>query len=295
VIRVAPEIRRALDASEPVVVLESSVIVQGLPAPSNRDCVTRMTAAVHAVGAHVAIAGVVGGIPALGLGPDEMERFFARAGVRKLSARDLPVAIAQGADGATTVAATLVLAHAAGASVFATGGIGGVHREPPFDESADLWELARTPMIVTCAGAKAILNLPGTYERLESLGVPVVGYRVREFPGFFCEDTGIALAAHAGSPTEVARMWRAHRDLGRCQAMLVVQPPPADVALSRQEVEAAVAEAIRRAHTQGLSGPAVTPFLLTVESELTDGRSQHTNVAVLEQNARLAAEIAVAL
>jgi pseudouridylate synthase len=295
VIRVTPEIRQALDAGEPVVVLESSFIAQGLPAPSNRECVTRMSAAVHGVGAHVAIAGVVRGVPALGLEPEEIERFLARSGVRKLSARDLPMAIAQGADGATTVAATLVLAQAAGATVFATGGIGGVHREPQYDESADLMELSRTPMLVTCAGAKAILDLPATCERLETLGIPVVGYRVNQFPGFFSADTGLHLEARADTPVEVARMWLAHRDLGRRQSMVVVQAPPADVALAWDDVEVAVAEALRLARARGVSGSKVTPFLLAAVSELTDGRSLRANVALLEQNARLAAEIAAEL
>jgi len=295
VIRVLPEIRRALDAGEPVVALESSVIAQGLPAPANRVCVERMTAAIHEGGAQAAIAAVVRGTPVLGVEPRDLERFFEARGVRKLSARDLPAAIAQGADGATTVAATLVLAAGAGARVFATGGIGGVHRTPAFDESADLQELARTPMIVVCAGVKAILDVPATCERLETLGVPVVGYRVSEFPGFFTADTGIPVGARAESAAEVARIWHAHGALGRPQALLVVQAPPRDAALARGDVESAVERAVERARTAGMTGAAVTPYLLAAVSDLTGGRSQGANVALLEQNARLAAEIAVAL
>ena len=294
-IRVLPDIRQALDAGEPVVALESSVVAQGLPAPVNRECVRRMMRAIGGAGARAAVTAVVRGVPALGLEPEELERFFARDGVRKVSARDLAVAIADGADGATTVAATLVLAHAAGACVFATGGIGGVHREAPFDESADLRELARTPMIVVCAGAKAILDLPATWERLETLGVPVLGYRVDQFPGFFTADTGIRLTARTESANEVARIWAAHRALGRTQSLLVVQPPPPDVALTREEADAAVAGAMALARAAGVAGSAVTPFLLSAVSKLTDGRSQTANVALLEQNAGLAGGIAVAL
>jgi pseudouridine-5'-phosphate glycosidase len=295
VIRLHPELRAALDAGEPVVALESSVIAQGLPAPANRECYDRMTAAVRAEGAHPAMAAVARGTPALGLEPDELARFLAGTGVRKLSARDLPVAMAQAADGATTVAATLALAHAAGISVFATGGIGGVHREPAFDESADLLELSRTPMVVVCAGAKAILDLRATMERLETFGVAVVGYRTWDLPGFYTVDTGIRLGARADSADEVARMFRAQRSLGRPQALLVVQPPPAGVALPRHEVDAAVERAISRARDEGVRGAAATPYLLAAVTEVTQGRSLTVNLALLEQNARLAAAIARAI
>ena len=294
-IRILPELRRAIDAGEPVVALESSVFAQGLPAPANRECVQRMTAAVRAGGAHAAITAVAHGVPTLGLEPDELERFLAGAGVRKVSARDLAAAVAQQADGATTVAGSLALAHLAGLRVFATGGIGGVHREPAFDESADLVELSRTPMVVVCAGAKAILDLAATAERLETLGVPVVGYRTSDLPGFYTADTGIALSSRAESAAEVARMFTAHRALGRRQALLVVQPPPAQVALSRVEVEDAVGRAVARARAAGVRGAAVSPYLLAAVTEVTKGRSLTVNLALLEQNAGLAAEIAAAL
>ena len=294
-IRILPELRRAIDAGEPVVALESSVFAQGLPAPANRECVQRMTAAVRAGGAHAAITAVVHGVPTLGLEPDELERFLAGAGVRKVSARDLAAAVTQQADGATTVAGSLALAHLAGLRVFATGGIGGVHREPAFDESADLVELSRTPVVVVCAGAKAILDLAATAERLETLGVPVVGYRTSDLPGFYTADTGIALSSRAESAAEVARMFTAHRALGRRQALLVVQPPPAQVALSRVEVEDAVGRAVARARAAGVRGAAVSPYLLAAVTEVTKGRSLTVNLALLEQNAGLAAEIAAAL
>ncbi len=294
-IRLLPDLRRAIDAGEPVVALETSVIAQGLPAPANRECAERMTAAVRAEGAHPALAAVVRGVPALGLEPDELERFLAGRDVRKVSARDLAVAMIQGADGATTVAATLTLAHRAGVSVFATGGIGGVHREPPFDESADLLELSRTPMVVVCAGAKAILDLAATMERLETFGVTVVGYQTSDLPGFYTADTGIRLEARSESAAEVAAIFRAQRSLGRVQALLVVQPPPPDVALPRAEVESAVVGAITAARRDGIRGAAATPYLLKAVTEVTHGKSLKVNLALLEQNARLAAAIARAL
>jgi pseudouridylate synthase len=295
VIRILPELRRAMDAGQPVVALESSVFAQGLAAPANRECVLRMSAAVRAAGAEPAITAVVRGAPTLGLEPDEMERFLLGKEVRKLSARDLAPAVAQRADGATTVAGSLVLARQAGLRVFATGGIGGVHREPAFDESADLQELARTPMVVVCAGAKAVLDLPATMERLETYGVAVVGYRTWDLPGFYTTETGLTVPLRADSPTELADMYRADRALNRSQALLVVQPPPSDAALSREEVDRAVAQAVARASAQGVRGAGATPFLLAEVTAITEGRSLKVNLALLERNARLAGEIAVAL
>ena len=196
---------------------------------------TRMVPAVARAGARPAITavgrGARHGTAALGLDPEELERFLARTGVRKVAARDIAVACVQNVDGATTVAASLCIAGAAGASVFATGGIGGVHRDAPYDESGDLVELARTPMVVVCAGAKSILDLPATLERLETLGVTVIGYRTDELPGFFTRTTGIRLGARADTPGEIASIFRVSRELGRSQALLVVQPPPETVAL----------------------------------------------------------------
>jgi pseudouridine-5'-phosphate glycosidase len=193
------------------------------------------------------------------------------------------------------VAATLMLAHAARVAVFATGGIGGVHRDAPFDESADLVELSRTPLVVVCAGPKAILDLPATAERLETFGVPVVGYRTSELPGFFTAESGIPVGATAHDPGDIARMFRAHLALGRPQAMLVVQAPPAEFALPAAQVEAAVQGALAQARTDGVRGAAVTPYLLAAVSAATQGRSLAANLALLEQNARLAGEIAAAL
>jgi pseudouridine-5'-phosphate glycosidase len=261
-----------------------------------------MAGAVESAGAIAAFTAVVCGTATLGLEPKELERFLGRDNVRKVSARDLGAAVAQRADGATTVAAALVIASRAGVRVFATGGIGGVHRELPGaspvswvrDESADLNEMARTPMIVVCAGAKSILDLPATWERLETLGIPVVGVGTDEFPGFYTSSTGIRLAASVVDAEAAARVAHAHFALGRPQSVLVVQPPPANVALNRGLIERAVDTALERAGREGVRGGEVTPYLLAAVSRETGGRTLETNLALLESNARLAADIAVA-
>ena len=294
VLRVLPHIADALRRGVPVVALETSVLSQGLPIPHNADAARRMMDAVQRVGAVAALTAVAAGQPTLGLRDEELARFLARDGVRKVSARDLAACVVQGADGATTVAASLTLAHAAGVEVFATGGIGGVHRGAPFDESADLHALARTPVITVCAGAKSILDLPATLERLETLGVPVVGYRTDELPGFFTVGTGLRVPQRAESAAEIAQIARAHWAMGERSAVLVVQPPPADAALDQQTVDAAVRGAVRDADAAGIRGAALTPFLLGAVLAATGGRSLPANLALLEANAKLAAQIAVA-
>ena len=294
-LRVLPHVADALATGRPVVALESSVLAQGLPIPANREAAERMVRAVERAGAVPAVTGVVGGQCVLGLESDEMERFLRRSGVRKVAARDLAVACAQGVDGATTVAASLCIAGAKNVAVFATGGIGGVHRDAPYDESGDLFELARTPMVVVCAGAKSILDLGATLERLETLGVTVVGYRTDEMPGFFTRTTGHRITARADTPDEIARIHLASRSLKRTQATLVVQAPPADVALSRELVDEAVEAALAEARASEVRGAAVTPFLLAAVERATGGRSLRTNLGLLEENAALAGAIAVAL
>ena len=291
-LRISAPVADAIAARRAVVALESSVLAQGLPIPANRQAATRMNAAVERAGAVPAITAVVRGLPSVGLEEEDLERFLNRDGVRKVSARDLPVACVQKADGATTVAASLCIAGAAGLDVFATGGIGGVHRDAPFDESADLVELARTPMVVVCAGAKSILDVPATLERLESLGVTVVGYRTDEMPGFFTTSTGLRLNARAETPREIAMIHRMSRELGRQQATLVVQPPPAELAMPAELVDEAVVTALEEARRSGIRGAAVTPFLLAAVERATGGRSLETNLGLLEANARLAAEVA---
>ena len=294
-LRVSAPVADALRDGRPVVALESSVLAQGLPIPANREAAERMIAAVERSGAVPAVTAVVRGQATLGITDEELERFLARDGVLKVSARDIPVAIAKKADGATTVAASLCIAGAKNVQVFATGGIGGVHRDAPFDESADLAELARTPMIVVCAGAKSILDLPATLERLETLGVAVVGFGTDELPGFFTRGTGLRLTARADTVDEVVAMHLASRALGRPQATLVVQPPPTDVALPFDLVDGAVTSALAEARRDGVRGAAVTPFLLGAVLRATEGRSLAANLGLLDANAELAGRIAVAL
>jgi pseudouridine-5'-phosphate glycosidase len=261
-----------------------------------------MSSAVVARGAVPAVTAVVGGTPTLGLEAEELACFLRRDGVEKVSARDLAWAMVRGVNGATTVAAALVLAALAGVQVFATGGIGGVHREVSAqpagwarDESSDLIELARTPLIVVCAGAKSILDLTATWERLETLGVPVLGFRTDELPAFFTAESSIRLTARVESAEEVVEVFHAHRALSRPSALVVVQPPPAAVALNRTDVDRAVARAVARANAEGIRGAAVTPFLLAAVERETEGRSLEANLGLLEANARLAAEISVQL
>ena len=228
----------------------------------------------------------------------DLARFLARDGIPKVSARDIPWAMARGLDGATTVAGALCICTRAGLPVLATGGIGGVHRGLPggaVDESADLLELSRSRVVTVCAGAKSILDLPATVERLETLGVTVIGFRTDEFPGFFTAHTGLRLAAVADSAAEIAGAFRASRALGRVGALLVVQPPPAAAALDAQVVEDAVAQAIASALVTGITGAALTPRLLAHVERATGGRSLAANLALLETNAALAADVAVAL
>ena len=230
----------------------------------------------------------------------DLERFLRGTGIRKVSARDLASAIALRQDGATTVAASLVLASRAGIRTFATGGIGGVHRRlaglgHATDESADLMELACSGMVVVCAGAKSILDLDATWERLDTLGVPVVGVGTDEFPAFYSRTSGIALTTAVDTASEVADIARAHFGLGRPQSLLVVQAPPADIALDAAVVDKAVAAALEQAGREDIRGAAVTPYLLAAVGRETGGRALQANLGLLESNARLAAEIAVCL
>jgi pseudouridine-5'-phosphate glycosidase len=292
------EVAAALRDGRAVVALESSVLAQGLPEPSNREADRRMRTAIRDRGAVPAVTAVVRGIPLAGLDGHDLERFLARSGIPKVSSRDLPWAMAGGSDGATTVAAALCLCSRAGIAVLATGGIGGVHRSTPgapLDESADLLELSRSSVVTVCAGAKSILDLNATVERLETLGVTVIGFRTEEFPGFFTANTGLRVSAAADSVAAIAATFRASRALGRPGALLVVQPPPAAVALDARVVEQAVATAVAAASEAGISGARLTPFLLAEVERATGGRSLAANLGLLEANAALAAEIAVAL
>jgi pseudouridine-5'-phosphate glycosidase len=296
-LRIASAVEQALLEHGPVVALESTVIAHGLPQPQNYEVAHALEGIVRERGAQPATIGVVSGQPTIGLDDTAIQRFARANSVLKLSRRDLAHAIALGHDGATTVAGTMALAHVAGISVFATGGIGGVHRgaRDTWDVSADLTELSRTPVLVVCAGAKSILDLPATLEVLETLGIPVVGFGTDEFPAFYSRSSGLPLTTHVDTPAQVAALWRVHRVFGGGSGMLLVVPPPAADALANDEVERAVAHALAEAERGGVHGAQVTPFLLGAIKEATGGRSLTANVALLKQNAAVAADVAVAL
>jgi pseudouridine-5'-phosphate glycosidase len=296
------EAAEALQAGRPVVALESTLIAHGLPWPLNLETARAAEAAVRAEGAVPATIAVWHGRPTIGLQDGELEYLASTPDVRKASRRDLAAAVAQGACAATTVAATLALAHRAGLRVFATGGIGGVHPAPALapgsqrngDVSADLPELARTPLAVVCAGAKSILDLPTTLEMLETYGVPVVGYGTEEFPAFYLATSGLPVSARVDSPPEAAALLQAHWSLGGAGVVLA-QPLPAAVALEPALFAVALARAEHRAAEAAVRGPALTPFLLAQLAELTEGRTWQANQALIVSNARLAARVAQAL
>jgi len=285
----------ALAAGRPVVALESSVLAQGLPVPANREACERMIQAIVRQGAVPAITAVVRGRPVVGLEGEELERFLRRDGITKVAARDLSAAAALGFDGATTVSASLALAALAGISVFATGGIGGVHRNAPFDESADLTELSRVRVICVCAGAKAILDLRATAERLETLSIPVVGFGTDWFPEFYAPGSTIRASCRVESPDQVARLFERHVGLGMPGALLVGNPPPEGTRLSPDLIDAAVRAALAEVEAAGVEGKNVTPALLASVERATGGKSVATNIALLESNSELAARISVAL
>ncbi|MFN8473694.1 MAG: pseudouridine-5'-phosphate glycosidase [Anaerolineae bacterium] len=294
-ITVAVNVATALSRGEPVVALESTVITHGLPWPANLATAQAMERAVRETGATPATVALLSGEVRVGLTDAELEHLAQQGGAaRKVSRRDLGLAVSRGEDGGTTVAATMWAAQRAGIAVFATGGIGGVHRRHPFDVSADLPELSRTPVLVVCAGAKAILDLPLTLEWLETHGVPVLGWQTSEFPAFYSRDSGLPVDQCVADAAEVAAFWRAQRRLGLGGALLTV-PVPEEFAEPSAEVEKAIAEALDEADAQGVRGRAVTPFLLERVSALTEGASQRANRALLENNARVAAEVAKAL
>lgn len=292
-----PAIAAAREAGQPVVALESTLITHGLPYPANVETALAMEAAVRAEGATPATIAVIHGEIRVGLDKSDIE-FLAGLGpeqVRKCSRRDLPIAVGLRQHGATTVAGTMIVAQQAGIEVFATGGIGGVHRGHPFDVSADLIELGRTPVTVICAGAKSILDLPLTLETLETQGVPVIGYSTSELPAFYSRTSGLPVSVRIDSVAEIAAIIQARRDLNLAQGMLVTVPVPESAALPVDEAEAAITEATRLADTAGVAGKDVTPFVLSKVKDLTGGRSMQANVALLLNNASIGAKIAVAL
>lgn len=294
-LRIAREVGQALADGAPMVALESALITHGFAPPANLDIARQMQAAVREEGALAATVAVLEGEARVGLTGDELARLASDRAARKVSLRDLPAVLAQGASGGTTVAATMHLAHRAGVRVFATGGIGGVHRGHPEDISADLPALASISIIVVCAGAKAILDLPRTLEYLETHGVPVIGYGTEEFPAFYSRHSGLGVDTRVETPEEVAQMAQARTELGLPAALLVCVPVPEADELPAGEAETAIAQAVGEADAAGVSGKALTPFLLARLVELTGGRARRANEALLLNNARVAACIARAL
>ncbi|HHY54943.1 MAG TPA: pseudouridine-5'-phosphate glycosidase [Chloroflexi bacterium] len=284
-----------MTTQRPFVALESTVISHGLPYPQNLALAQEMEAIVRRHGAEPRTVAVIGGELRAGLSEAELHHLATAKGVRKVSRRDLPIVVARRLDGATTVATTMWVAQRFGIQVFATGGIGGVHRGKGDDISADLQELAQTPVIVVCAGAKAILDLPATLEYLETQGVTVVGYGTDEFPAFYSRTSGLAVDVRCDTAAEVAAIWRAKQSLGLPGGLLVTVPAPADMEIPAAEIEPAIAQAVAEAEARGLRSAEVTPFLLTRIAQLTGERSLRTNLALLHNNAAVAAEIAVAL
>lgn len=289
---ISTEITRALELGAPVVALESTVITHGLPRPQNLELARKMEKQVRDSGAIPATVAVIDGRLRLGLSDEELVRLSESTSALKVSHRDFATAMLKRMDGGTTVAGTMSLAHMAGIRVFATGGIGGVHKEAAFDISTDLRALAEIPMIVVCAGAKAILDLPATLEYLETMGVPVVGYQTDEFPAFYSRESGLKVSVRLDSPKEIADFARAHWKIGMNSAVLVANPIPQTESISRSEMEPIIAKASSEAVAQAIHGQALTPFLLGRISELTKGRSLQANLALLSNNARLAAGIA---
>jgi len=290
---IKPEVNQALQNNLPIVALESTVITHGLPYPENIQLAAGLEADVQSNHATPATIAILNGKIHIGLTGTELETLASSGqGLRKISRRDFGIAIARRESGGTTVAGTLIAAHAAGIRVFATGGIGGVHRNAPFDISADLPELGRTPLIVVCAGAKSILDLPATIEYLETVGVAVIGYQTDEFPAFYSRKSGLPVNVSVQTPLEVANIARAQWDLGIHSAILVVAPPPEDKALQHEEIDSIIEQALIEARQKKISGYATTPFLLARISELSGGKSMQTNLALLHNNASIAAQIA---
>ena len=296
-LEVNPEVAEALAAGKPVVALESTIISHGMPYPQNVKMAREVERIIRENGAVPATIGIIGGKLKAGLTAEELE-YFAKKGpaIAKASRRDLAVLCARGEDGATTVTTTMIVAHMAGIKFFATGGIGGVHRgaETTMDISADLEELAMTPVLVVCAGAKAILDLGLTLEYLETHGVPVIGYGTKELPAFYSRHSGFSVDYEIDTPEEVAAAFRTQQELGLKGGMLVTNPIPEEYALDGDAINAAIDEAVKESREQGIHGKDTTPFLLAKVKELTGGESLDSNIQLAYNNARLAAKIAKA-
>ena len=294
-LNIAPEVARAIRDRHPVVALESTVIAHGLPRPQNLQTAQRLEQIVREAGATPATIAIIDGKPSVGLSDDQIYALANNSDIKKVSTRDISIAVARGSNGATTVASTTWIAHRAGIKVFATGGIGGVHRGSLPDVSADLPELARTPIVVVCSGAKIVLDLPATREWLETHAVTVVGYQCDELPAFYSRKSGLPIDGRVESADDVANIYRAQRDLGIQSALLVVVPVPAQFEVPAEELQIVLTTALEDAEWKGIAGPALTPFLLSQMAERSGGSTLRANIALLENNARVAAAIASAV
>jgi pseudouridine-5'-phosphate glycosidase len=290
--KIHPEVALALEDGKPVVALESTVITHGLPYPQNLELAKSLEADIRDAGCTPATIAILDGVIRVGLEPDQIERLADTKDMVKVSSRDIAYTATCRKSGGTTVAGTLAIAQEVGIKIFATGGIGGVHRQAPFDVSADLVQLARSPLVVVCAGAKAILDIPATLEVLETNGVPVVGYMTDDFPAFYSVSSGLRVSARVDTAQQAAELAKAHWRLGFRSAILLAVPPPVELALESAYVETSIETALREAQERGIHGQAVTPFLLSRVSELTGGRSLQTNLGLLHNNARVAAKVA---
>lgn len=289
---ISPEVRKALDEGRPVVALESTIISHGMPYPRNVETALMVEQTIRDNGAVPATIAVIGGRLKAGLSPEEIEYLGKTGrGIAKASRRDLPALVARGADGATTVTTTMIIAHMAGISIFATGGIGGVHRgaETTMDISADLEELAQTPVMVVCAGAKSILDLGLTLEYLETKGVPVIGYGTDDLPAFYTRKSGFGVDYRVDSPEQLAAMFRAQRELEFRGGMLVTNPIPEEYSMDKAVIDRAIEQALAECREQGVHGKETTPFLLARVVELTGGDSLESNIKLILNNARIAA------
>jgi len=291
------EVRETLEEGKPVVALESTLISHGFPYPENLEVAQEMEEIIRGYGVVPATIAIVKGKIKVGLTRGELEFMATSKDILKASRRDLAVIVAKGLNGATTVASTMMVAERAGIKVFATGGIGGVHRgaEKTFDISADLQELARTPVAVVCSGAKAILDLPLTLEYLETMGVPIIGFRTDEFPAFYCRESRLKVDYVVNDEVEAAKIIRAMEDLGLKGGMIIANPVPEEYALSMEYMNEKIEEAVRAAEKEGVKGKKLTPYLLNKIKELTGGKSLKANIELVKNNARVAAKIACEL
>jgi pseudouridylate synthase len=293
--KVADEVREAVSSGMPVVALESTVLAQGMPYPRNLEVGIQLESIVRRGGGVPATVAVVDGVATVGLSHDDLARVTTDPTFVKRSTRDLPVAVSRKESGATTVSATAFLAHRAGIRTFATGGIGGVHRGHPPDVSADLAVLRETPILVVCAGAKTILDLPATREVLETFGILVLGWKTESFPGFYLRDSGLSADARVEGGADVAAIWRSHRAMGLPGAILLCAPVPEERAMQPETIEEAIGSALRQAGEEGIRGKDVTPHLMRGVFAATGGEALEANVALLTNNAAIATEAALAL